>query len=69
MTANEYADKAAALVKGWQTRPLTREAWYEADDALVELAMLDEPRGLAAMERLAKAYEVWRALNPLLASL
>lgn len=31
-------------------------------------ALLNEPRGLAAMERLAKAYETWRNQNPLLAA-
>jgi len=68
MTADALADKAAAKVRGWQTKPVTRAAWYEADAALLELAMIDEPRGLAAMERLARAYETWRARNPLLAA-
>lgn len=51
---------ATALVTGWRTRPVPREAWHRADDLLLQAALLDTDATIPTWEWLAREYEAWQ---------
>lgn len=69
MTYDEHRLRANALVKGWETRPVTQQAWEEAEEHIANMFAKaatpeEEEKAIAAMDKLGRMHTLWRESLP-----
>lgn len=56
-TPTTLIHSAFALVAGWENRRVPRTKWHQADALMMQAALLDADKSMAAWEQLALQYD------------